>query len=147
MFRKFWLKAASITLLIIIPFAFRVAQNSFAGAPEPPPGFTKIKGPDIQGELTAMFLADAGGTASVVVAKCKGHEFVVGPFFFPGSQADFLVGTTEENLESGWIVNGAGPAGCLSKTGGETLFLDKVKSFDTQTDTLVIADIKIIGIH
>jgi hypothetical protein len=156
MYRKLWFKATSIALLALIPIALRLAPTTFAGAPQPGPGFTKIKGPDIKGELTAMFVvADSGvvgadvipGTAATILARCKGKTFVLGPFFFPGTQADFIDGTTEANLETGWIVNDAGPAGCLSTTGGEALFLDKVKSFDTKTDTLVIADIKIIGIH
>ncbi len=156
MSRKLWLKATSIALLLFIPFALRLARTTFAGAPEPPPGFTQIKGPNIEGELTAMFVdvgaavdinGDTTGTAAAIVAKCKGHEFVLGPFFFPGDQTAFTQGTTKATLESGWILYSAAPAGCFSQFGGETLFLDKVKHFDTQTDTLVIADVKIIGIQ
>jgi hypothetical protein len=147
MANKLWFTATSLTVLILCLVTLQLARTTFAGAPEPRPPGSTIKGPDIHGDLIAMFSEDAGGTISSVVAECKGHEFVVGPFFFPGTQTDFTTGTTKESLESGWKVDGVGPAGCLSKLGGETLSIEKVKSFDVQTDTLVIVDIKIIGIN
>ena len=96
MFSKLWLRAGVIALLAITPFTLRVARTTFAGAPEPPPGFTQIKGPNINGELTAMFV-DTGtetGTAAAIVAECRGKEFVLGPFFFSGDQLAFAQGTT-----------------------------------------------------
>ena len=147
MSKKVWLTATSIVLVMFISFTLQLARNTFAGAPEPGPTPQKIKGPDIQGDLIATFSEDAGGTVSTVVAECKGKTFVVGPFFFPGTQADFLDGTTKDNLEAGWKVDGVGPAGCLSKLGGETVSIEKVKSYDLKTDTVAIVDIKIIGIN
>jgi hypothetical protein len=149
MSRRIWLTATSITGLILFLVTLQLARTTFAGAPEPQPPPQKIKGPDIKGDLIVTFFDDGIGTSgsvSTVVAECKGKQFVVGPFFFPGSHADFLVGIQKVNLESGWKAENAGPKGCLSKNGGETLTIEKVKSYDVLTDTVAIVDIKIIGI-
>jgi len=144
MTNKLWLTAASITALILGLVTFQSERSSFAGAPLKRE-YNRVKGPDLEGALTVIFVEKAGGASALVVAKCKSKEFVVGPLFYPSSQPQFAAATkTKAELEvRGWTADGAAPAGCYSKAGGETLLLYKVDRFDTHTDKAVVAKVKV----
>lgn len=100
MFRKLWLRATSIALLMFIPFTLRLAQTSFAGAPEPPAPGAQLAGPRVVGhvELDGLNLTFfSGKCGGQPIPQIQVGEFVVDiPTLVPLDLVDFLIvgGTT-----------------------------------------------------
>jgi len=128
-------------------FVSGLIWKGYAGI-EPPPGTEAIPHPRIQGKFIAMFDTVQEKAAITIVGKCKDESrYILGPVFFNSFPPEFF---DPENLEGAFISTDlvGVPPGCFSTSDVIVGYVvDQVKKFTTQTPTLVIADVVVLGVR
>ena len=130
----FLLIAASVVLLL----PGSTPSLVWAGAGEPPSGAERVSGFPIEGVLTSTL--SAGTATTIIVASCKKVSIAFGPAGLTTTAADFASQTADSIKDR--RLTGAGPAGCYSVDGGESLIITNVNKFNN-TGTAIGADVSI----
>jgi hypothetical protein len=138
----------SVTVLTVALLTAGLIWKGYAGI-EPPEGTEAIANPKLQGEFTAMFNG-VDTAAFTFVGKCGGAEVILGPLFLPFDADSFAALSDPEILDGLFIADDliGVPAECFSDPSvviGYTI--DKVSKITTQTDTLLVANVVVLGVR
>lgn len=147
MWRNFRLWLLSLITLMVTLLVSGLIWKGYAGI-EPPPGTEAISHPKIQGKFIAMFDTVQEKAAFTIVGKCKDeNRYILGLIFLDSFPPDFF---DPENLEGSFISTDlvGVPPGCFSASDVIVGYVvDQVKKFITQTPTLVIAEVVVLGVQ